>query len=436
MSEFKVIVVGGGLSGACLANGLLNNKSKLPLKVAVFERDSEDGNRAGYQIRLGSHALSGFRACLTKEQFENLMLCFGRSGGSISSAPVLFDRNLKLLIDLSKFPAYTKSAPISRARLRDFLQAPLRTQNVIRFGKTFSHFESLKDGLGEAAKIRVHFSDGSVEDGDVLIASDGNASRSNRQVGCNNIVPITSKQGFLGKCDLPWKVLKTLPQQIVEKGTISCMSNGLIMFAAAYLPDSRYASQPANFDHHQEELVSGKSAIDYDETQASLMVGLNWEADSAWPNIEDMPDKKAYMLQKVKDAGWHPGYHRLVEALDPDEIYVVTARVAKETPVDWRRKVTSDSENRDKKDVGNPRVWLIGDAIHPMLPSRGMGANQALHDTADALGPLLELARLKKENGTLSDGDIQMELEKYEQMMIPRSFEWVKKSGGVDGSVC
>src|ERR1700712_194116 len=149
MSEFKVIIVGGGLSGACLANGLLNNKSKLPLKVAVFERDSEDGNRAGYQIRLGSHALSGFRGCLTKEQFDNLMLCFGRSGGSISSAPVLFDTDLNMMIDLSKFPAYTKSAPISRARLRDFLQAPLREEKLLKYGKTFSRFETLNDGLGK-----------------------------------------------------------------------------------------------------------------------------------------------------------------------------------------------------------------------------------------------------------------------------------------------
>jgi 2-polyprenyl-6-methoxyphenol hydroxylase-like FAD-dependent oxidoreductase len=435
MSEFKVIIIGGGLSGACLANGLLNNKSDVPLKVAVFERDSEEANRTGYQIRLGSHALSGFRACLTKEQFNSLMLAFGRSGGAISSAPVLFDTNLNMLLDLSKFPAYTKSAPISRARLRDFLQAPLREQKLLSYGKTFSRFETLDDGLDKGAKIRAHFTDGSVEEGDVLIASDGNNSRANRQIGCNNIVHLTEKQGFLGKCDLPWAVLQTLPRQIIEKGTVSCMSKGLIMFAAAYLPDTMNSSDVANDSQNQEGLTSGKAPIDYDQTQASLMVGLNWEADPAWPNIEEMPDKKAYMLNKVKAAGWHPGYLRLVEALNPEEVYVVTTRVAKETAVDWRAKAKASAENSKEKDIANPRVWLMGDAIHPMLPSRGMGANQALRDTADIIGPLLDLARRKAANGTLYDEEVQMELAKYEHKMIPRAFQWVKKSGGTSASV-
>ena len=90
----------------------------------------------------------------------------------------------------------------------------------------------------------------------------------------------------------------------------------------------------------------------------------------------------------------------------------------------------SAQETEDKPDraIANSRVWLIGDSIHPMLPSRGMGANNAIHDTADALGPLLELARSKSHSGSLSDDEVKTQLAVYEAAMMPRAFAWVRKS--------
>jgi 2-polyprenyl-6-methoxyphenol hydroxylase-like FAD-dependent oxidoreductase len=101
---------------------------------------------------------------------------------------------MKMLIDLGKFPAYTKSGSISRARLRSKLQEPLREKGVLAHGKTFTHFEILRD----ENKIRALFNDGSFEDADVIIAADGNKSRANRQLGCNNIVQLDKLEGVLG----------------------------------------------------------------------------------------------------------------------------------------------------------------------------------------------------------------------------------------------
>jgi 2-polyprenyl-6-methoxyphenol hydroxylase-like FAD-dependent oxidoreductase len=44
---FRVLIVGGGLSGLTLANGLLKHAPEMGLEVQVFERDSEDMNREG-----------------------------------------------------------------------------------------------------------------------------------------------------------------------------------------------------------------------------------------------------------------------------------------------------------------------------------------------------------------------------------------------------
>jgi hypothetical protein len=79
--------------------------------------------REGYQIRLGASAFVGFKACLTEQQLEELIKLFGRSGGRISSAPCLDNSKFDTLLqELTKYPAYTKSAPINRVVLRNFLQ--------------------------------------------------------------------------------------------------------------------------------------------------------------------------------------------------------------------------------------------------------------------------------------------------------------------------
>lgn len=91
MSSLKVIIIGAGLAGPLLANGLIN-KATTPIAVVLYDREPRDSAREGYQIRLGSHALMGFRACLTPEQLHDMLARFGQSGRVVPSAPALFDR--------------------------------------------------------------------------------------------------------------------------------------------------------------------------------------------------------------------------------------------------------------------------------------------------------------------------------------------------------
>ena len=44
---FKILIVGGGLSGLTLANGLLKHANDLDIQIEVFERDAKDLNREG-----------------------------------------------------------------------------------------------------------------------------------------------------------------------------------------------------------------------------------------------------------------------------------------------------------------------------------------------------------------------------------------------------
>ncbi|KAF6521652.1 hypothetical protein HZS61_015910 [Fusarium oxysporum f. sp. conglutinans] len=427
MAPLKVIIVGAGLAGACLANGLIN-KADGQIDVTVFERDEAGSERGGYQIRLGAHALIGFKACLTEEQYENLLPCFGKSGGVVSSAPCIFSpSDLKVLIDLSKAPVYEKSAPIARTRLRNFLQMPLQERDVIRFGKKFVRYEVLQGGVAGQSSIRVHFSDDTHHDCDVLISAEGSGSRINKQIGLNNIITKVTPGhgGYLGKCHLPWSVLQTLPRQLLEKGTIYTGNSKAKVFAAVYLPEYLSSTKKtANSDGS--DILKPKN---YDEDEASLFLGMAWTTGFEAAELPQVKDKKGLMKKKLDEAGFHPDFHKLVDAVDEEAIMTTPWRYARnDTPVDWRQQLLSTNEKKSDPSIVNPRVWLIGDSIHPMLPSRGMGANNAIHDTADALGPLLELAKLKNMYGSVADEQVGDQLAVYEKAMMPRAFEWVKKS--------
>jgi hypothetical protein len=195
----KVIIIGAGLAGPLLANGLLNksNAHTAPVTVTVYERDPPSSNptatptptstptqtaqtrggtgrgRKGFQIRLGAPALAGFKACLTPTQLHAILSHFGKVA---SAAPALFDRDFKLLADMGRFEAYTRSAPVERGVLRGLLCTPLEGRGLVRFGRRlvgyeivrfYGHFKGSssrgggRGGREGETKVRVYFEDGS-----------------------------------------------------------------------------------------------------------------------------------------------------------------------------------------------------------------------------------------------------------------------------------
>lgn len=172
--KFKVIIVGAGLSGSLLANGLM----KHGIEVSVYERLPRDSRREGYQIRLGATSLVGLRACLSQEDLSRIVQKFGRAAGSKSSAPTIYDEKFRPLIDLSRFQAYSKSAPINRVILRDALAEPIYRSGKLHYQKAFARFEVLHADIStQDERVRVWFNDGSFDDCDILIGADGSHSQ-------------------------------------------------------------------------------------------------------------------------------------------------------------------------------------------------------------------------------------------------------------------
>jgi len=68
-------------------------------------------------------------------------------------------------------------------------------------------------------------------------------------------------------------------------------------------------------------------------------------------------------------------------------------------------------------------MTLLGDAIHTMPPSGGVGANTALQDSATLASELLSVAK--------GDKSLIEAVATYERVMVPRGFDTVDSSLGL-----
>ncbi|OJZ85543.1 hypothetical protein ASPFODRAFT_188986 [Aspergillus luchuensis CBS 106.47] len=412
---FKVIIIGAGLAGALLANGLLNNK----VAFTVYERDAVNSKREGYQIRLGDSAVRGFNACLSEQLAEAIIQKFGRSATLGPTAPCLYTTQFKPVLDLTRLPTYSRSFAINRVVLRDLLIEPLMQVGKVKYGKSFSSHEIIGDPSTGSEKVKVSFTDGTSDDCDILIGADGSSSRVNAALGVNNLVQLDTHWSFLSKGSVPKDRLDKLPVQL-QKGPILVFANGVSFFYALYLPNK-----------HESKFDAG--SLTYDDVEASFYWGLN-VPKSCVPNYTDsaeIPDRLQFCQDIIQD--WAPELKGLIaigqEDDDSSGINVIPLRASFQPAKYWRKAVqTGPGERGHGK--GHPRVWLLGDAIHAMQPNRGQGGNQAMHDCAELLPYLLQLNGIAASGKVPTIEDISTRCARYESEMMQRTFRWVRKSGG------
>ncbi len=172
--RLHVVVIGGGLGGLCLAQGL----RQAGVGVSVYERDAAPDSRwEGYCIQVNPAGSRSLHACLPEPLWRAFLGTAG-PGGEFG----FLTEQLRELVVVEESVMYPVAATdpaeghytVDRRALRRLLLHGL--DDVVRFGAEFASFEPTED-----SRIAANFADGRRAVGDVLIGADGPSSRLRRQ---------------------------------------------------------------------------------------------------------------------------------------------------------------------------------------------------------------------------------------------------------------
>src|SRR5216683_2823642 len=382
-APIHILIVGGGLGGLCLAQGL----KKSGISVAVYERDRFAHFRGqGYRIGIKAAGALALRDCLPENLFN---LCVATSIKA-ATRMVFLDHQLNQsrVIPLSHDEPGVSGFGVNRLTLREILLAGLA--GTVHFGKTFERFDQLADG-----RVRAHFADGTTATGDLLVGADGTSSAVRELIApdarIDSVGSLIYGRTLIGPDTLEWvpDVLVDTFNNLrgpagVSAGVATCRqleSNAAA--TATFAPDLRLTDSQ-----------------DYLAWTVS-----RWSAQPPLPGDEFRNAASPALHRLARDllAGWHLLLRRIVDEADVPATFPVIIRSAQ--PVEpWQ----------------TANVTLLGDAIHTMSPGRGEGANIALRDA--------QLLCRKLVDAAASRVPLRQAKEAYEAEMLRYGFAAVADS--------
>ncbi len=356
-----VLIAGGGLSGLCLAQGL----KRAGVSCAVYERDPEV-RRQGYRITINGDGGNALQACLPDDLFE-LYLQASRNTPPRRMA-VVVNSQCEELSTAPHFGAPNEGprphTAIHRRTLRQILGA--RLGDAIRPAATVAGFERAGD------RVRLLLEDGTAAEGDVLVGADGVYSAVRRTLLPDVEVIDTGVRGLgvFARTPLPPEVHDALPEILLSGFVIAVDPASGVTLAMGAMDPRRPPEEAAA------ELAPGvrlDPVAPYMMLTGGIRPGTPIPAPGDW-TADTARAVHAQMVEAV--SGWHPALRRLVERIELDTMFASNFMRLDPTPP-WEPS----------------NVTLVGDAIHAMLPTLGMGGNTSLRDAAVLAGKLAAAQR-------------------------------------------
>lgn len=357
-NQIQVAIIGAGLGGLCLAQGLKKNG----INFHVFEKDLAANSRTqGYRIRIDKTGQDALAQCLP----DNLYTLFLET--SVLSAQVrTLNAQLQQLTDKwidSWQDGAADEQPDQKANrltMREILLHDL--DGRVHFNKKFVSHEKLADG-----RVRVHFEDGTSYTADVVVAADGVNSKLSASRFPNNKLVDTGSVCVYGKTYYSAEAQKQIAPAL-QAGTAVIFEDEVAMIADAM----QFKPKPTTIDGPGKPGYSLSPAEDY--MYWALIgnrsrFGLREEQDLAFT-----PGELDGCLKKVITT-WDPALSALFEFANPETLTMVPVKTSLPT---------------DKWKSNN--ITALGDAIHAMSPAGGLGANSALYDAAILCDSLTKVA--------------------------------------------
>ena len=396
-NQKPILIAGAGLSSLLLGQSLL--RSNIPF--IIFERDSSISFRAqGYRLRLSAEGLDAIEAVLGPEGFQKFWDTCGKTGGggfaSIdastgnvivegakeeSAGEVAEKKKVKALMEtLSSRDG--KIVGISRGDMRKLFMAGCE-QNI-QWAHPVVSYELTPSG------VRAIFADGSKSvEGEMLVGGEGIYSKIARQVSKGKLkVFDTGARGIHGQA--PTAAFKGLGEGVWR---ISDDTN----------PKGRVF------------IITNVRSGDMDNPDLEF----GWTM-GAVPGVIRAPNddlstigKPAADIAKALTVNWHPRLRPLFEQMSEVDAAF------------W--KITCSTPDGVPEWENEPRVTVIGDAVHSMTPAGGIGANTAVQDSA-LLGRLLAEAGGYKEGITAA---YEKEMRVYGSRAVATSYGIAKAQFGI-----
>lgn len=358
----RVLIAGAGVGGLALA--LAQTLRQVGVAVTAFERTpSLQADQRGYRININRVGGDALAACLPPELFR---LYLATSNDEARARVGVFDHRMHPLyatdvgVDGTSTPR--EHTGVNRLTLRQIMLTGLEQE--VRFGQRVVGFEQTPD------RVRVRLADGSTAEGDLLVGADGVGSAVRAGLLPHMQTRDTGVRCLWGRTPLRPALRDQLPAPVFDRVAVAVAPSGQIGILGAYR-----SRQP-----HLEAAAAVSPAVSLDPESDYLMWVLSEQSSGSDAPWRTASSTELQRFAVAATAQWHPAVHQAVREADPEDCFVQKVRVADQPPT-WPAG----------------RVTLLGDAIHPMSPAGGTGANTALRDAAvlaDKLTAVRHPARL------------------------------------------
>jgi 2-polyprenyl-6-methoxyphenol hydroxylase-like FAD-dependent oxidoreductase len=340
--SLHVVIIGGGVGGLCLAQGL----RKAGISATVYERDESAGFRhQGYRISLKATGAGALHECLPADLFALAAATSIRA----ATRMVFLDEQLRPKFDkpLHHDPPGPGGFGVNRLTLREILLAGLD----VRFGKTFTHYSPAPDG-----RVAAHFADGTSAAGDLLAGADGTGSAVRRQMLPGTVIDELGWANYGRTPFADW-----VPGVLVDSFNRITGPGGTGMSVATCR-----ALEPAS---------SAVARLAPSVRLTAIPGYFSWTLPLTDPQLFHAGAAALHREAARLVEGWHPAVRRIIAEADVPATFA--ACITSAQPVaPWPA----------------PNVTLLGDAIHTMSPGRGDGANIALKDAQVLVRALRRMA--------------------------------------------
>ncbi|EWG50709.1 hypothetical protein FVEG_09849 [Fusarium verticillioides 7600] len=386
----RILIVGGGLGGLALAQGLKRASPSIPFHI--FERDSSaDFRPQGYRIRINPDGAGALQKLLPDhlwKTYEDTCALFnpGMSG-------------LDAVTGQKPAPSGERRGPppmqegkyynADRVVLRNVLLEGL--ENDISFGKTFDSYRVTGDG------VKVTFTDGTMETGAILVGADGTRSHIRRQLMPNYTVLDTECGAIYGKTFINPRTRNSLAEEFF---------GGICLAGDSSKPGLKLFTDTMEFPQDLSLDERAKYRVPDDYVYWVLCINRTLLGIAA----EDLNAAQSVEMTK----SWHPTVRSLLQSQDASASSTLAffASSSETFKKEWEGLV---------KRPDFTAVTLLGDAAHPMTPVGGVGANSAFQEAADLCS-------------VITRGSLGAEgLEEYAKLMGERGEKTVGVSGGGAG---